>query len=59
MREMIKYLIAHEICELNLKWYSNKKQNWEIIESLLKLTILSFSPNFGKNFEIESSLKML
>jgi hypothetical protein len=33
---------------------SDKSQNKKIIESLLKLTFLSFSPNFGENFEMES-----
>jgi hypothetical protein len=56
---MIKYSIAHKICEPNLKWNSDKSQNIEIMESLLKLTFLSFSPNFGENFEMESSLEML
>jgi hypothetical protein len=32
---------------------SDKSQNKKIIESLLKLTFLSFSPNFGENFEME------
>jgi hypothetical protein len=35
-REMIKYLLAHEICEPNLEWNYDKTQNREIIESLLK-----------------------
>jgi hypothetical protein len=56
---MIKYSIAHEICEPNLNWNFDNRQNKEIIESLLKLTFLSFSPNFGENFEMESSLEML
>jgi hypothetical protein len=36
---MIKYLIAHEICETNLEWNSDNSQNRkinQIIESLLK-----------------------
>jgi hypothetical protein len=56
---MIKYSIAHEICEPNLEWNSDKSQNREIIESLFKLTFISFSPNFGEKFEMESSLGML
>jgi hypothetical protein len=39
---MIKYPVAYEICELNLEWNSDKRQNKEIIESLLKLIFLSF-----------------
>jgi hypothetical protein len=31
-REMIKYSIAHEICESNLEWNFDKRQNREIIE---------------------------
>jgi hypothetical protein len=31
----------------------------KIIESLLKWIFLSFLPNFGENFEMESSLEML
>jgi hypothetical protein len=56
---MIKYLITYKICGPNLEWNSDKSQNREIIESLLKWIFLSFSPNFGENFEIESSLRML
>jgi hypothetical protein len=33
---MIKYSMAREICESNLKWNSDKSQNREIIESLLE-----------------------
>jgi len=58
-REIIKYSIIHEICKPNLEWNSDKSQNREIIESFLKWNFLSFSPNFGENFEMESSLKML
>jgi len=51
---MIKYSIAHEICESNLERNSDKRQTRKIIENLLKLTFLSFSPNFSKIFEMES-----
>jgi hypothetical protein len=54
-RKMIKYSIVHEICEPNLEWNSDKSQNREIIESLLKWSFLNFSLNFGKNFEMKSS----
>jgi len=57
---MIKYSIAHEICELSLEWNSDKSQNREIIESLLKFIFFwVFLVNFGENFEMESSLGML
>jgi hypothetical protein len=29
---MIKYSIAHKICESNLEWNSDKRQNREIIK---------------------------
>jgi hypothetical protein len=56
---MIKYSTVYEICESNLKKNSDKCQNKKIIESLWKLTFLSFSPNFGEKFEMKSLLKML
>jgi hypothetical protein len=58
-REMIKYSIAREICKPNLEWNYDKIQNREIISSLLKVSFLSFSPNFGENFEIKKWLGML
>lgn len=56
---MIKYPIAHKICESNFEWNSNKNQNREIIKSLLKFSFLSFLPIFDENFEMESWLEML
>jgi hypothetical protein len=33
---MIKYSIAYKTCEPNLEWNYDKRQNEEIIKSLLK-----------------------
>jgi hypothetical protein len=47
---MIKYSIAQKNFKLNLKWNSNKRQNRETIENLLKLIFWRFLPNFDKKF---------
>jgi hypothetical protein len=56
---MIKYSIAHEICEPNLEWNSNNRQNKEIIEFVEVDFLEFFLSNFGEKFEMESSLRML
>jgi hypothetical protein len=58
--KMIKKIwIAYEICEPNLKWNSDNRQNRKIINSLLKWDFLRYnSPKFSENFEIKSLLGM-
>jgi len=55
-KKKIKKAHGHGVCEANLGWNFDKRQNKKIIEYLLKWVFLRYSLKFSENFEIESLL---
>jgi hypothetical protein len=56
---MIKYLIAHKICESNLEWNFDKSYNKKNYKKFVKMNFFNIFLNFDENLEIEHSIMML